>query len=316
MEKSKESKELEEVRKLHKVDESDESDDDGISYSYIIPTKLFWQLVEIYDGEDFNIQSCVEEQKHNTSPQIKMHCNDLYILLEYMSKAGKNKPKITQEICNEIIEVEGWFLCYIPVEFRTEKLCLSAIRKSSRTLAQVPIDVMTYEMCLISVSKVGRNLNHVPPKFMSYEICDIATKDDDVALFFLPQKYDQDVFVERAKRWVFDNYVAYHLPQHLLEKMDIPAIRFEKECNDICEYAKNSHFCLGTVAETFKTADVCKTAVINNGYNIKYVPKQHITSELCEIAVDNHPLAITCIPDKFATIGLCDKACKKYGVTR
>ena len=62
------------------------------------------------------------------------------------------------------------------------------------------------------------------------------------------------------------------------------------------------------VPDKFKTNELCKLAVYNNGETIKNIGVQFKTQELCHIAVKNNGKAIIGVPKKFITTELCELA--------
>ena len=67
------------------------------------------------------------------------------------------------------------------------------------------------------------------------------------------------------------------------------------------------------VPEEFKTQELCRLAIKNEGRALEYVPEEFKTYELCKIAVTKWGSALEFVPEELKTKELCELAVKHYG---
>ncbi|MEK7070221.1 MAG: DUF4116 domain-containing protein, partial [Patescibacteria group bacterium] len=76
----------------------------------------------------------------------------------------------------------------------------------------------------------------------------------------------------------------------------------EDKTPELCRLAvENDGYALKYVPQEMKTPELCRLAVENYGYALKYVPEHMKTPELCRLAVENYGLALKSVPEKLKT---------------
>jgi len=179
----------------------------------------------------------------------------------------KNK---TEDEYNNIVEMNGLLLKYIPDECKTEKICKTAVEKQYfyheysdfgdyTILQHVPDKIKTYDICKIAVTKNGNALEFVPDKFKTNELKVIA--------FINNNSFTQ--FIDK------DDYALQSVPDKFKTK-------------ELCEIAvKKNGNSLKYVPNELKTNKLCEIAVTSRGTALEFVPDKFKTKKICEIAVTN-----------------------------
>lgn len=78
--------------------------------------------------------------------------------------------------------------------------------------------------------------------------------------------------------------------------------------NEACRY----HKVLSYIPDSFKTYELCKYAVENQGLALEFVPTRYITEELCNIAVNSNGVALAFVPEEFITKEMAITALTNY----
>ena len=78
----------------------------------------------------------------------------------------------------------------------------------------------------------------------------------------------------------------------------------------ICRWLNNIKY----IPDTYKTYDIWKLAVQQNGKILEYIPKHLITKELCELAVKQNGIALEYVPKHLKTKELYELAVQSNGI--
>ena len=68
-------------------------------------------------------------------------------------------------MCGKAIEPEGWILCFVPNQYKTQEMSERAVEKDSRTLTSVSDQRMTKEMCERAIENKGWKFCFVPGRY-------------------------------------------------------------------------------------------------------------------------------------------------------
>jgi hypothetical protein len=198
----------------------------------------------------------------------------------------------------EIMKIDGLLLKHVSLQ--TENICLEAVKSKGMSLKYVINQ--TYDICMEAVKENGR----------AYEYA--LYRDDTIAIEAVKTTYDALKYIDKQNDDIciislqhsigssFD-YIQDKNENILLHTINIAPIYIVKYKNapiQLKEIAikKDPSLIIYAVEQTY---DMCKNAVMYNGYYIKYVLSEHRTREICEIAVRKDANAIMHIefPDEY-----------------
>ena len=77
---------------------------------------------------------------------------------------------------------------------------------------------------------------------------------------------------------------------------------------ETCENYRALHY----IPDDFKTYELCRYAVENQGVALQYIPACYVTEEICNIAVNNNSIALAFVPDKYKTQEMINTAFDNY----
>ena len=233
---------------------------------------------------------------------------------------------LTNDTCENIINVCPCAIKYIPEQFITFNLCELAMSKSY--LNDIPDKYRTEEFIL----KYPNAIKWLHKKYMTKNIVDAYLNCDDVFLDNIPDQYKTLDICKKAARtqnrfcrkFNDERYdVIEHIPIKYLTtelcktcitaKYNIQNIPDDLLTDEFWEWYVDQCFCISDVPEKYLTYDICIKKVKMYSDNIKYVPDHLKTQELCNIAIFDgfyvdYCNCISYIPDKFITKEICEES--------
>lgn len=106
----------------------------------------------------------------------------------------------------------------------------------------------------------------------------------------------------------------YYRRKVLANPFNIKEVPDEFKTPELCKIAvEEDGMALKYVPDKLKTPELCKIAVEDGGMTLEYVPDKLITFELCKLAVEDDVTSLSCVPDKFKTPELCKIAVEDIG---
>lgn len=156
------------------------------------------------------------------------------------------------------------------VKYQTEDICMIALKKSKSMIVHIlPIN-RTYNICMYaSECKDPYILKYIPENILDYDMCVNAIKNNGFSISCVPQKFKTFELIEIA---ITENpYVI----KELSEAEQLPHM--------IKNVVENKGDCLQYVIN--KTENICMSAIINDGFAIRYIPHEILTLEMCMIAI-------------------------------
>ena len=88
----------------------------------------------------------------------------------------KDKFK-TPEMCNEVVNRNGYLIKYVPHHMQTYEMCIKAIKNNQWAIMGINPSLITQEMCNLLISFNGYFLRFIPEKFKTPDLCDLALKN-------------------------------------------------------------------------------------------------------------------------------------------
>ena len=163
---------------------------------------------------------------------------------------------------------------------------IDALKKDYSTLLLVPEKKMTDNIIELAVIQNGFALVYVPVHMIKPDICEIAVKNNGNTLKYIPNNLRTFKICEAA---VKQNGRAFH--DVLADKMT------SQEYLIICNIAvKHNGTILKFVPKDFRTYEICKSAVEDDGSALYYVLGDKMTSQeyfiICSIAVEKNANAL------------------------
>jgi hypothetical protein len=151
------------------------------------------------------------------------------------------------------IESDGYILRLLDNDEKTLEICKMAINKNVYNLRFVPKELKTIEFLIYAVNSDYNALSVIEDQ--NEEICLIAMEKDPCSIYLINDKTEKIML--RAIR-VKGLYKDKNIPQYY---------------NAVLEYIKENGNSLQYIKREFKTFELCKVAIINSPFAIKYVPK-------------------------------------------
>lgn len=213
--------------------------------------------------------------------------------LEYIPKEYR-----TYNVCMAAVMQQGDALVYVPEQHKSNDLCLAAMKQNNLALRFVPekvIDeVINKEMCMEIVEQNGYGIYVIPQKFVTYEMCLTAIRQDPGAICNIPLEHKSyelclEVVVQNGYQLKFIPHKFY------TSEMFMAAV---SQCGVALEWVPEEH----------KSYGLCLAAVIQNGNAMYYVPHKHRSYNLCYICVSQCNSILKCVPEEHKTHDLCLKA--------
>lgn len=256
---------------------------------------------------------------HNVFPNIDYNANNLTVD-EFVAIIGRHNPFdrvpkqfLTKDIlCLMLAKSPYDAIKHIPSEYLTDDIFLEALKRNAGVFRFLPEHLKTRENCLQSMLALKEGvLSMVPDKFL----------DED----FIYQ------LMEKVSLSIYDVDKEYRSQRVLLQSLKNRATNFDYvsancwlEEGFYHEVLKRNGECLQYIPEYARTFELCKIAVRQNGWALRYVgddfkaslyldavrsmgcvlsdiPDQDKTEELCIEAVKQNGSAIKNVPDKWLT---------------
>jgi hypothetical protein len=166
---------------------------------------------------------------------------------------------------------------YIPKSNRKYEFIKIAITSDGYALRLLEDDEKTLEICKIAISKNIYNLRFVPEKIKTIDFLIYAVNCDYNALGLIDNQTEELSLIAMEK-----SPCSIYLINNKTEKIMLKATKIKGLYKDknipqyydaVLAYVMENGNSLQYIRRKFKTYEVCKAAVSNSPYAIKYVPK-------------------------------------------
>lgn len=247
--------------------------------------------------KDINAYSALPDAR-KTNPVTWAAINDNPSNINYVPK-----DKLSAEIINLAVKLDGWVLEFVPEKMKTPEICRSAIENNAWALKFVPENLKTKELCRIATRSVY-DLDYYGSNLLTF------VPFPDVCLEAL--KAYRHTYIEPH------NAIASINPQIMTPEIADYAISIVPSCFPLLpERLKTADFCLRAVQQKVSLEDIpeylrikelSEAATRSNYSNMSFVPEKIKTADFYEQTLKNDPFAIQYIPEKYLTYKQCLKA--------
>lgn len=187
----------------------------------------------------------------------------------------------TQELIDNLLEMDIDIFYYIPDRFKTLESCIKAVEFDSSYFFRVPKELRTKEVYMEVLEESPELFKKIPEEMI----------DKDILNKFKEGIFKCDYYFE-----VKEEYLTEEIAESLMSK--------DKESS------------LLYIPERFKTEKVCLAAVKSDSKNLGYVPENLKTKEMCWAAMQSDHLAFFApdyTPKKYKTQEYWETALKHNG---
>jgi hypothetical protein len=242
----------------------------------------------------------------------------------------------TEEKCNYVFNKYPPSLEFIDDKYKTKIMYENAVKKNYKLIKYIPFNMQTKDLYKKAIQENIRNISYISRKELL---------NDDLVSFIISYNpigmiYNYfDVKYQTEELWIkifniCNNYGMFNNIENIIKKIDktiftkkiceslinnfschaFEHIPYEMKTSELCKLAvKNSSFQLRYVPEELKTSELCKFAVNSSCDALQYVPNELKTEELFKFAVNRDGYALRYVPDKFKTEELCKIAVNSDG---
>jgi hypothetical protein len=151
------------------------------------------------------------------------------------------------------IESDGHILRLLDNDEKTLEICKTAINRNVYNLEFVPEELRTTDLLIYAINRDHKALTVIENQ--DEELCLIAMEKEPYSIYFINDKTEKIML--KAIR-VKGLYKDKKMPQYY---------------NAVLEYIKENGNSLQYIRREFKTFELCKAAILNSHFAIKYVPK-------------------------------------------
>jgi hypothetical protein len=191
------------------------------------------------------IESLLEKSRHSgICHYLRLHPD----CIQFIPKDKRNMDYI-----KAAIESDGHILKLLDTDEKTLEICKMAINKNVYNLEFVPEELKTTDFLIYAINRDHKALAVIENK--DEELCLIAMEKDPYSLYLINDKTERIML--KAIR-VKGLYKDKNMPQYY---------------NAVLEYIKENGNSLQYIRREFKTFELCKAAILNSPFAIKYVPK-------------------------------------------
>jgi hypothetical protein len=273
-----------------------------------------WKYLEFIENQTF--EQCLKAIKENYEA-IKLVKNlSSEICVEAIKKNWRTMEFIpknfqTLEVCKILFEKDRYLRGLKYIKNQTDEILLEGIKilpsilksiknptyemykeavnsKGGIGLQFIPINKQTQELCLLSVKNKPLSLSYVKNKTL--EICTIAIENNGDALKFVPEKYFD---YELMKKAVNNSLNALEFVPKKYHTFELCLIAIEKKSEMIEHVSKN--------LDSDKLKILYKKSIEKGGWNLKHIPFEYQTFEIQKTAVLNYGSALQFIPPESQT---------------
>lgn len=230
-------------------------------------------------------------------------------LSEYINLLRADKSRITQELCDRVTPRGAFYmpLQLIPGQFRTKELCMRCLKRSPWEYKFVPKEVMDKEMWAFVFKQKGRIINedNVPPEIIDQEMYEIAVVYGGLKLKDVPFDFRNITICLHALRnewyWKIRQYIPEYIKTNKSYYRDLASVR--------------GRF-LKSIPVEDRTFDICKAAIENDPYAVRYLPNSEELMPIIIALIENYEgddiyWIFKCIPTYYKTRDVCKVAVAK-----
>jgi hypothetical protein len=178
-------------------------------------------------------------------------CHYLKIHPDCIQYIPKNSRKY--DFIKTAITTDGYVLRLLDDDEKTLEICMIAISKNIYNLRFVPEEIKTKDFLVYAVNCDYNALRMIENQ--TEEMCLIAIEKSPYAIYLIKDK-TENIMLRATK--VKGLYKDKNMPQYY---------------NAILAYIMENGNSLQYIRREFKTYELCKAAVCNSSYAIKYIPK-------------------------------------------
>jgi Domain of unknown function (DUF4116) len=200
-------------------------------------------------------------------------------------KSSRCENNRSPDLYRLAVEQNGRALRYVPKNLRTPELCRLAVEQDGQAFQHVPENKRTPDLYRLAVQQSGWVLYHIPEEQRTAELCRLAVEQNGLVLEFVPHYSTSPV----SQQLDFECACEMQSPTpHLAELLSIARL------DSKCALTVRSSRC-----DDYRTYDICRLAVEQNGMALEFVPMELRTKEICKLAVQNCPGAFSDVPEPF-----------------
>jgi hypothetical protein len=197
---------------------------------------------------------------------------------------------LTEELCYEMIKVDGFNFEIIPEHLCTDELCWKAVQLKRNSAFRF-LKNKTVENCTEAVKLHESNIKHVPDELKTLEMCFIAIRYSTQFISYIPHHLQTDELCV----YIIDNSLAYI--NEIVNKSDVVQMAIIDKIRDTQHYSSMRY--LESIPE-----DLCKEAIDEDYENIEFINDP--SEEVCIYAIQQNYKALKYIKNK--SEALCIKA--------
>jgi len=248
---------------------------------YVSDKLILDETINIEDWEIWNDMTFCKEIINTHSAFLKYVKNPTEELIKntvtkdsFVIECVKNP---SDEICLLALENSPYAFRYI--KRPSELICMRGIHLNVNNICTIPEDILTPEMCSLAINIDPLILRFIKNKHQTIELCLEAVKLNAGAIIHV-ENVTAEFYMEAIK---INPFVIRHI--------NAAQLTFEM----YFEAVTRMGILLKFVPTKWKTEEMCKVAVINDGLALKYCRRDYTdeyNNEIEQIAFQNNPKAI------------------------
>jgi len=245
----------------------------------------------------------------------------------------------TEEKCNYVFNKYPPSLEFIDDKYKTKIMYENAVKKNYELIKYIPFNMQTKDLYKKAIQENIRNISYISRKellndelvsfIISYNPIGMIYNDFDVKyqteelwikIFNICNNYGMfidniEFVINKIDKTIFTTTICESLIKIFRYYTNVfEHIPYEMKTSELCKFAvKNNSYSLRYVPEELKTSELCKFAVNSKGHVLEYVPTELKTEELCKIAINRTCHALQYVPNKLKTEELCKFAVNRDG---
>ncbi|MEK7070230.1 MAG: DUF4116 domain-containing protein [Patescibacteria group bacterium] len=239
---------------------------DKVKYECILQNHHFFTLVK-----DKSLENCLF--------WIRRNCN----VFQFVPK-----ELITEDFCDEAIELNSYCILFIPKEYINMKRCVRAATMAGSSVKYIPENMKTQEFYLTVFENNSLIFEIMPNEMKTPELCRLAVtkrQNSGSALHYVPEHMKTPELCRLAVEK--DVHAFYYVPK----QMKTP---------ELCRFTLEKHGCVfGFFPEEMKTLELYLYYVKIHGKFPNYMPKKFETLKFYLMAYRQNPAILPLIPDNF-----------------
>lgn len=206
------------------------------------------------------------------------------------------KNMLTKEFAVSIVEINGLYLKYLPIDVVDENVVLKAVKETIHASKCIPGKYQTDE--------IYKALFDIKPEVLKY----IETPSLSLCEYVLDK-------LPSAMTYIRDVSVLTDEMYKKAIRTDCESLKYipsQKITKELCEYAFSVNYkAFEFFPDEYKTPELCEIVIRKDVAFLQYCPASMISLEMCEICLKKQGLLLKFVPYRLKTESICLLAVKQ-----